>query len=140
MGWFAMPGVWCGADARDRLIGSGTRPTPSIGAPAFALPVPHLAVRPQLPIHARGRFLGRPDLVDESLGIVLEADSFEWHGSRAALRSDARRYNAFVVNGWLVLRFAWEDVMFHADEVRRVLVAAVEERTNARCAACRGAS
>ena len=62
-----------------------------------------------------GTFLGRPDLVDEHLRIVVEADSFEWHGERAALRADARRYNAFVVNGWLVLRFCWEDVMFHPD-------------------------
>ena len=44
---------------------------------------------------------------------------------RAALASDARRYNMLVVNGWTVLRFSYEDVMFHPDEVRRVLVAAV---------------
>jgi very-short-patch-repair endonuclease len=84
-------------------------------------------------------FLGRPDLVDERLGIVLEADSFEWHGDRAALRSDAQRYNRFVVHGWLVLRFAWEDVMFRPDEVRAILEAAVAERTEhgrrCRCAA-----
>ena len=30
-----------------------------------------------------------------------------------------------VVNGWTVLRFSYEDVMFQPDEVRRVLVAAV---------------
>jgi hypothetical protein len=27
-----------------------------------------------------------------------------------------------VVDGWLVLRFAWEDVMFHPEYVRQVLV------------------
>ena len=27
-----------------------------------------------------------------------------------------------LVNGWLVLRFAWEDVMFHPDYVQAVLV------------------
>jgi very-short-patch-repair endonuclease len=54
----------------------------------------------------------RPDLVDEDLRLVLEADSFEWHGDRVALRDDARRYDLMVVNGWRVLRFAWEDVMF----------------------------
>ena len=67
----------------------------------------------------------RPDLVDEDLSVVLEADSFEWHGDRAALRRDARRYNVMVVNGWLVLRFAWEDVMFDQDHVHSVLVAVV---------------
>jgi very-short-patch-repair endonuclease len=72
-----------------------------------------------------GAFVVRPDLVDERLRIVAEADSFEWHGGRAALAADARRYNMLVVAGWIVLRFSWEDVMFRSDEVRRVLVEAV---------------
>ena len=105
---------------------------------AVALDVPGLSVRPQVPIYDP-HFLGRPDLVDERLRIVLEADSFEWHGSRAALRKDARRYNRLVVRGWLVLRFSWEDVMFHADEVRLVIEAAVTERTEQRCPGCRAA-
>lgn len=67
----------------------------------------------------------RPDLVDRDLGIVLEADSWEWHGERAALARDARRYNLLVVDGWLVLRFAWEDVMGDRDHVLSVLRAAV---------------
>lgn len=105
---------------------------------AIALGVPGMSVRPQVAIYDP-RFLGRPDLVDECLRIVLEADSFEWHGGRQALCDDARRYNRFVVRGWLVLRFSWEDVMFHADEVRRVLEAAVAERTEQRCPGCRAA-
>lgn len=67
----------------------------------------------------------RCDLADADLGVVLEADSFEWHGDRAALRRDTRRYNAMVINGWLVLRFSWEDVMFHPEWVRAVIVSAV---------------
>ena len=63
----------------------------------------------------------RPDLVDERRGLILEADSFGWHGSRAALRRDCRRYNALVVAGWFVLRFSWEDVMHDQDYVREVL-------------------
>lgn len=81
----------------------------------------------------------RPDLVDEDLRIVLEADSFEWHGNRAALRRDARRYDLLVVDGWIVLRFAWEDVMFDQDFVRAVLVAAVglaHRRTKVVCSRC----
>lgn len=98
---------------------------------AIALEVAGLSVRPQVPIFTRTEFLGRPDLVDEDLMIVLEADSFEWHGGRGDLKRDARRYNAFVVNGWCVLRFAWEDVMFEPDHVRGVLTALVAERTQA---------
>jgi very-short-patch-repair endonuclease len=99
---------------------------------AIALEVTGLHVRPQVPIFSSGEFLGRPDLVDEDLMVVLEADSFEWHGGRAQLNRDARRYNAFVVNGWLVLRFAWEDVMFDPDYVFAVLAAVVDERTQRR--------
>jgi very-short-patch-repair endonuclease len=91
---------------------------------AIAHDVPGLEVSPQVVIADNG-FVARPDLVDARLWIVLEADSFEWHGKRSALASDARRYNALVIRGWLVLRFSFEDVMFHPEEVHRTLVAAV---------------
>ena len=85
----------------------------------IAAEVPGLSLRPQV-------WIGdvRPDLVDERLRIVAEADSFQSHGGRAALASDARRYNALVVAGWMVLRFSYEDVMCHADQVCRVLIEA----------------
>jgi very-short-patch-repair endonuclease len=86
--------------------------------------VPGLNLRPQVAI-SDGDFVVHPDLVDERLRVVAEADSFEWHGSRAALASDCRRYNMLVIHGWIVLRFCFEDVMFHPDEVRRVLIAVV---------------
>jgi hypothetical protein len=100
---------------------------------AITLDVPSLHVVPQVSLRAGGVFLGRPDLVDDRLGIALEADSFEWHGDRAALRRDARRYNRLSVRGWLVLRFVWEDVMFRPAEVAAVLAAAVAEREQRRC-------
>lgn len=104
----------------------------------IALQVEGLRVVPQVSIREPG-FLGRPDLVDDRLRIILEADSFEWHGGRDDLTQDARRYNAFVVAGWLVLRFAWEDVMFRPDDVRAVLEALVHERTQVLCPGCRAA-
>ena len=91
---------------------------------AIANGVAGLDVKPQVLI-SDGDFTVRPDLVDERLRTVLEADSFEWHGKRSALVSDSRRYNMLVIHGWIVLRFSYEDVMFHPDDVRRVLVAAV---------------
>ncbi|GAB2970588.1 DUF559 domain-containing protein [Nocardioides montaniterrae] len=103
---------------------------------AIALGVSGLTVRPQVAIRDDGIFLARPDLVDEDLRIVLEADSFEWHGGRADLRKDARRYNALAVRGWLVLRFSWEDVMFEPELVRSTLERAVAGRTRSRCEAC----
>ncbi len=96
---------------------------------AIALEVPGLDVEPQVRIRGRLALDVRPDLVDRRLRIVLEADSFEWHGERKALRRDARRYDLLVVNGWLVLRFAWEDVMHDREWVRSVIQAAADERT-----------
>jgi very-short-patch-repair endonuclease len=78
---------------------------------AIALDVPGLDVEPQVVISENG-FVGRPDLVDIARRIVLEADSFEFHGKRKAMKRDCERYNALVIRGWLVLRFTWEHVMF----------------------------
>jgi very-short-patch-repair endonuclease len=92
---------------------------------AIALTVPGLDVEPQVRIVGDLGLNARPDLGDVRRRLVLEADSFEWHGDRAALRRDARRYDLMVSNGWTVLRFAWEDVMHDQDWVRSVLAAAV---------------
>lgn len=92
---------------------------------AIALSVKGLDFTPQLLITA-GSFSVQPDLVDADRRVVLEADSFAWHGHRGALRDDARRYNNLVIRGWLVLRFAWEDVMHDSDYVRRVLTMIAE--------------
>lgn len=92
---------------------------------AIALDVPGLSVEPQVRIRGELDLDVRPDLVDRQRRLVLEADSFEWHGDRAALRRDARRYDLLVINGWTVLRFSWEDVMHDQDWVRSVLAAAV---------------
>jgi very-short-patch-repair endonuclease len=102
---------------------------------AIASQVAGLHVEPQVKV---GGDLGpavTPDLVDRRLAVVLEADSFAWHGDRAALRADARRYDLLVANGWTVLRFAYEDVMHDQAFVRMVLEAVVVravERTERR--------
>lgn len=91
---------------------------------AIANQVPGLEVVPQVLITSVTPWC-RPDLVDVRLHMILEADSFTWHGDRQALARDAKRYNLLVADGWLVLRFTWEDVMFDPDYVRSVLEAAV---------------
>ncbi len=105
---------------------------------AICLEVPGVDVVPQVTIRDP-HLLGRPDLTDQRLKVVLEADSFEWHGDRAALHRDANRYNALVAAGWVVLRFSWEEVMFHPERVRAVLLAVVAARTEQLCAGCRAA-
>jgi very-short-patch-repair endonuclease len=89
---------------------------------AIALDVPGLSVEPQVWVDG----IGRPDLLDRQQRLVVEADSFEFHGRRAALKADCERYNAFVLAGWTVLRFSWEHVMFDPGYVRSVLTGLVE--------------
>jgi very-short-patch-repair endonuclease len=91
---------------------------------SIASGVPGLDVQPQVSIR-EPEIVARPDVVDVRLRIVLEADSFEWHGGRSQLSADARRYNLLVVNGWWVLRFSYEHVMLQPDYVRQVLVSMV---------------
>jgi very-short-patch-repair endonuclease len=79
-------------------------------------------------VFADGLFLGRPDLVDERLRIIIEADSAEHHATVDGINRDATRYDTFVIHGWLVLRFTWAQVVHQAGWVRSVMVAAVERR------------
>ncbi|GAB3439221.1 hypothetical protein GCM10027517_12350 [Phycicoccus ginsengisoli] len=96
---------------------------------AIALDVPGLAVVTQHRIDGLdGAFLGRVDLADVRLRIVLEADSFEFHGLPELMDKDCRRYDELAVSGWLVLRFSWSQVMTRPEWVRSVLVRAVALR------------
>ena len=101
---------------------------------AISLDVTGLRLVPQSTITVLGSTF-RPDLVDDDLGIVVEADSFEWHGDRVALRRDCRRYDLLVAGGWVVLRFAWEDVMFDPSFVVTILEAVVAKQAKVRPAA-----
>lgn len=97
---------------------------------SIALDVPGLLLVPQVRIESTrtGRLTGRVDLADERLKIVAEADSFEFHGERALMERDRFRYDELAVDGWLVLRFTWLQVMKHATWVRSMLEAAVDRR------------
>ncbi|WP_404392135.1 hypothetical protein [Humibacillus xanthopallidus] len=100
---------------------------------AIALDVQGLAVVPQVGVRLAGGERVAPDLVDATLGLVLEADSHEFHTGRARLKSDCWRYDELVVAGWRVLRFTWEQVMFEQVWVRSVLervVALLTHRTH----------
>ena len=97
---------------------------------ALVLEFPQLRVRPQTEVVARGMVF-HPDLVDERLGIVIEADSFEFHTSQEAHARDCVRYTALIVDGWLVLRFTWHQVM-HSPAYVRAVLADVVARTGRR--------
>ncbi|HEY9494304.1 MAG TPA: DUF559 domain-containing protein [Intrasporangium sp.] len=74
----------------------------------------------------------RVDLGSHDLRLVLEAESFEFHGDRAALTRDCIRYTELGSRGWLVLRFTWEQVMFQQDWVRRKIAMTVRARRSPR--------
>lgn len=95
---------------------------------AISLDVPGLRLVPQVEVRGKGRRMVRPDLVDELLRIVAEADSFEHHGSRKALVMDCARYDNLVADGWTVLRFAWEQVMHRPDWVHACLISVTRRR------------
>lgn len=79
-----------------------------------------LVVEPQYPIqHPEGVI--HPDLVCVELRLILEAESWTFHATRKAFKRDCARYNLLVLQGWCVLRFAWEHVMLDQAYVRQVL-------------------
>jgi very-short-patch-repair endonuclease len=92
---------------------------------AIASTVPGLEVRPQHPVRVSPTLTLHPDLADPDLGVVIEAESFAWHGETAALTRDCVRYNAFTIGGWVVVRFSWYQVMFEPAYVLEVLEAVV---------------
>lgn len=93
---------------------------------ALASTVPGLDVVPQMPIRISERLELHPDLADPVLGVLIEAESFEWHGKVAALTRDCVRYNAFTILGWIVIRFSWHQVMFEPAYVLGVLAEVVK--------------
>jgi very-short-patch-repair endonuclease len=74
---------------------------------------------PQLFIHELDYWV---DLGDTERMLVLGADSFAYHSTRAALERDCRRYTELSRQGWMVLRFAWEHVMLEEKWVEEVIV------------------
>jgi very-short-patch-repair endonuclease len=68
-------------------------------------------VATQVRIDDAAGWIGRVDLADLRLRLVLEADSMEYHGERSAQDRDCARYTRLTTSGWLVLRFTWEQVM-----------------------------
>lgn len=92
---------------------------------AIASTVPGLDVRPQSAVWVTAKRVLHPDLVDENLGVVIEAESFRWHGDTSALTRDCLRYNDFTLRGLIIIRFSWPQVIFRPAYVVEVLERAV---------------
>lgn len=97
---------------------------------AICLQVPGLHVVPQLAL-STDHFWARPDLVDREQRLVVECESYQWHGDRKGFLKDVRRYTLLSADGWTVLRFTWDDVMLRPAWVREVLCRAIGVDTRA---------
>ena len=62
-----------------------------------------------LVIRERGIHVAEVDVCWPRLKVVVEADGFEFHGSKAAFFRDRRKQNQLAALGYRVLRFTWED-------------------------------
>jgi hypothetical protein len=65
------------------------------------------------------------DLLWREAGLVVEADSMEFHGSRPGMERDRRRDALLAAHGFRVLRFTWRQVTRRPLEVERALRAAL---------------
>lgn len=82
-----------------------------------------IQVRSQVPIHDVGR-------VDLLLGdrLVLELDGEMWHSSPASVRRDRQRDRKLAVEGYLVLRFGYDDLMHRWAEAEEQILALIRAR------------
>lgn len=78
-----------------------------------------------------GALTVHPDLVDPLNGIILEADSWGFHAEREAHDRDCQRYTMLAADGWIVLRFTYDQVMFQPDYVLRCIEMALSQRAAA---------
>lgn len=88
---------------------------------AITMDIPGLDLAPQQTIAEPGLY-AIVDLLDRARRLVIEADGYEHHGTRAGFVRDARRYTEMGAYGYRVLRFVWIDVMQHPEWVRWVLL------------------
>jgi very-short-patch-repair endonuclease len=96
---------------------------------AIAREVDELALVPQQPVPTSG-LTYHPDLVDVARGIVIEADSWEFHTDPEAWSRDCVRHTLMSARGWLVLRFTWAQVMHSPSYVRDAMAEAMSTRVN----------
>lgn len=84
---------------------------------AICLDIRGLDVEPQVQIGPH-----RVDLADRRRRIVIEAESRTWHAGPDEHNADIRRYTTLVREGWLVVRFSYDDVMHDPAYVAEALL------------------
>lgn len=75
---------------------------------------------------------GRTGIVDFAiphLKIIIEVDGRRWHSLTQDQRRDRERDRTARSNGWLILRYGWDELHHRSDEVAADLLAAIELAT-----------
>jgi very-short-patch-repair endonuclease len=73
-------------------------------------------------------FYARVDLGHRRARLALEAEGFEFHGSRRDFAADCYRYDELNTAGWLVLRFTYEQIIGDPAWVVATVRAALAQR------------
>jgi hypothetical protein len=68
--------------------------------------------------------VGRVDCTWTEARLVVELDGQRYHGTPAARNRDRKRDNRLVAAGWRVIRFTWDDLRDHPDDVVALAAAA----------------
>ena len=66
-----------------------------------------------------------PDFRFDVARLIVELDGWAFHSDPGRFQDDRQRQNAFVLEGWLVLRFTWFDLVDRPDWVVSQVVAAL---------------
>ena len=77
---------------------------------------------------SRDGFHARVDLGHRLARLALEAEGFEFHGSRRDFAADCYRYDELNMAGWLVLRFTYEQIIGDPAWVVATVRAALAQR------------
>lgn len=78
-----------------------------------------------------GNVVAEIDFADPHLRIAIEVDGRAHHTDRHAFERDRARQNLLIVDGWIVLRFTWEQIVNDPEGVIRIISAAIAQVTRA---------
>ncbi len=74
---------------------------------------------------------GRVDLAYPIARLIVELDGRQWHSTAESFQRDRRRDNLAQLDGWIVLRFTWEDVTRRPRETVAQVRSALHSRLTA---------
>jgi very-short-patch-repair endonuclease len=71
----------------------------------------------QFTIWDGGVFVARVDFCFPEARLVVEADSYRWHGNRRAWQRDIERRNQMTALGWQIIQVTWADLTRNPDRI-----------------------